>query len=91
MLTPDTEKETSMACSMGNCARVLPLPCGSVILYSNRRPDQAILLDADEWDRFRAEIKAGRHDIPRSATVGRRNAPMTAAEMRERVAAEEGR
>jgi hypothetical protein len=78
-------------CSGGDCIRILPLPCGAKILYSNRRIDLPILADADEWAKFVAEIKAGVYDEPEPAPSGRRNPSMSAAEMRERVAAEEGR
>lgn len=80
-------------CSGGECVRRIALPCGSQILYSNRRPMEAILVDRDEWIKFLAEVKAGGHDVPEPTSPARRrrNQPMSAGAMRDRVAAEEAR
>lgn len=90
MLTPDNEKETPMACSLGNCVEIVHLPCGSKILYSNRRPAEVMLVDGDEWSKLVAEIRAGQHDGPqtKAPAAQRRNPPMSAAQLRDRVLAE---
>ena len=55
-------------CSLGDCLIVSePDLDGARKLHSNRRPNQEIWVDPDEWAKFKAEVKAGKYDEPGEA------------------------
>ena len=57
---------TEEPCSLGDCVVITPMMDGGVSIGSTRREGH-VNIDADEWAKFKAEVKAGKYDEPGEA------------------------